>query len=74
MTYRDVEILKEIYEGNTNTQIAEELFISDSTVKAHIYNTFRKMNVKNRVEVVCIVRDEKEREQKQEIPIGQMLI
>lgn len=63
LTKREVEILKEIYEGKTNTQIAEELFISESTVKAHIYNTFRKMNVKNRLEAVCIVRDEKEREQ-----------
>lgn len=63
LTKREVEILKEIYEGKTNTQIAEELFISESTVKAHIYNTFRKMNVKNRVEAVCIVREEKEREQ-----------
>lgn len=63
LTKREIEILKEIYEGKTNTQIAEELFISESTVKAHIYNTFRKMNVKNRVEAVCIVREEKEREQ-----------
>ena len=63
LTKREVEILKEIYEGKTNTQIAEELFISESTVKAHIYNTFRKMNVKNRVEAVCIVREENDREQ-----------
>lgn len=61
LTKREVEILKEIYDGKTNTQIAEALFISESTVKAHIYNTFRKMNVKNRVEAVCIVREEKER-------------
>ena len=46
--------------GKTNTQIAEDLFISESTVKAHIYNIFRKMNVKSRVEAVCIIREEKE--------------
>ncbi len=61
LTKREVEILREIYSGKTNTQIAETLFISESTVKAHIYNIFRKMNVKSRVEAACVVRDEKEK-------------
>ncbi|WP_425756146.1 response regulator transcription factor [Ihubacter sp. rT4E-8] len=60
LTKREVEILEEIYSGKTNTQIAEALFISESTVKAHIYNIFRKLDVKSRVEAVCIVREEKE--------------
>jgi len=60
LTNREVEILTEVYNGKTNTQIAEDLFISESTVKAHIYNIFRKMNVKSRVEAVCIIREEKE--------------
>lgn len=60
LTKREVEILREICDGKTNTQIADELFISESTVKAHIYNLFRKMDVRSRVEAVCIVRDEKE--------------
>lgn len=61
LTKREVEILKEVYDGKTNTQIAEELFISESTVKAHIYNIFRKLDVKNRIEAVCIVREAKEK-------------
>lgn len=60
LTKREIEILREVYDGKTNTQIAEDLFISESTVKAHIYNIFRKMNVKSRVEAVCIIREEKE--------------
>lgn len=60
LTNREIEILEQIYNGKTNTQIAEELFISESTVKAHIYNLFRKLGVKSRVEAVCIVREEKE--------------
>lgn len=60
LTKREVEILEEIYSGKTNTQIAETLFISESTVKAHVYNLFRKLGVKSRVEAVCIVREEKE--------------
>lgn len=64
LTNRELEILTEVYNGKTNTQIAEDLFISESTVKAHIYNIFRKMNVKSRVEAVCIIREEKEQKQK----------
>lgn len=60
LTRRETEILGEIYKGKTNTQIAQELFISESTVKAHIYNLFRKLGVGSRVEAVCIVREEKE--------------
>lgn len=63
LTRREVEILSEIYAGKTNTQIAGDLFISESTVKAHVYNLFRKLDVKSRVEVVCIVREEKEGKQ-----------
>jgi DNA-binding NarL/FixJ family response regulator len=61
LTKREVEILKEVYDGKTNTQIAEHMYISESTVKAHIYNIFRKLDVKSRVEAVCIIRTEKER-------------
>ena len=64
LTKREVEILTEVYDGKTNTQIAEDLFISESTVKAHIYNIFRKMNVKSRVEAVCQIREEKENSSK----------
>lgn len=59
LTRRELEILQEIYSGRSNTQIAETLFISESTVKAHVYHLFRKMKVKSRVEAVCLVRDEK---------------
>lgn len=34
------------------------LFLSESTVKTHIYNIFRKMEVKNRVSVICIINEE----------------
>lgn len=60
LTKREVEILKEVYDGKSNQQIAEELFISESTVKAHVYNLFRKLGVKNRMEAVCMVREERE--------------
>jgi DNA-binding CsgD family transcriptional regulator len=48
---REKEIVGEICKGKTNQQIADDLFISLQTVKDHIYNIFRKVNVKNRVQL-----------------------
>ncbi|MDD4377037.1 MAG: helix-turn-helix transcriptional regulator [Eubacteriales bacterium] len=59
LTAREIELAREIYEGKSNIEIAKDLFISESTVKTHIYNIFRKIGVKNRVEVVCVIRGEK---------------
>ena len=58
LTKRERELVELIYQGKSNKDIAEELFLSESTVKTHIYNIFRKMNVKNRIEVICIINGE----------------
>jgi DNA-binding CsgD family transcriptional regulator len=56
---REREIVKLIYEGKTNRQIADELFISLQTVKDHVYRVYRKTNVKNRVQLVTLfMRDD----------------
>lgn len=56
LTKREMEVLKKVYEGETNTEIAMEFFISERTVKAHIHNIFKKMKVKNRMEAFCLIR------------------
>ena len=58
LTDREKELVELIYEGRSNAEIAEALFISESTVKTHIYNIFKKMKIKNRMSVMRIVRDE----------------
>ncbi len=58
LTRRERELLELIYQGKSNKEIADRLFLSESTVKTHIYNIFRKMDIKNRVEAVCIVNGE----------------
>lgn len=60
ITPREKEFIELIYKGKSNKEIAEELFLSESTVKTHIYNIFRKLDVKNRVGVICLVNGETE--------------
>lgn len=44
-----MEVLKLIATGLSNKQIATRLFISEETVKVHIRNLLRKLNVHSRV-------------------------
>ncbi|MCI9597124.1 MAG: helix-turn-helix transcriptional regulator [Firmicutes bacterium] len=55
LTSREKDLSKLIYEGKCNGEIAKLLFISESTVKTHFYNIFRKMDVKNRIGVTYII-------------------
>ncbi|MEA7595362.1 LuxR C-terminal-related transcriptional regulator, partial [Salmonella enterica subsp. enterica serovar Virginia] len=38
--------------GASNNEIARSLFISENTVKTHLYNLFKKIAVKNRTQAV----------------------
>lgn len=44
----ELNILKLLSEGKTNQEIADNLFISVNTVKKHITNIFKKLNIKSR--------------------------
>ncbi len=50
LTEREREILKCITDGKSNKEISDCLFVSVETVKSHIKNIYKKLNVKNRVE------------------------
>ena len=50
LTQREIEILTMMAVGAKNEQIADSLFISPNTVKTHIYNIFKKINVPNRLQ------------------------
>jgi len=52
LTKREIEIVQSIAKGNSNMQIAEDLFISCNTVKNHLKNIFVKVGVCNRVELL----------------------
>ena len=49
LTDREMDVLQLIAKGLSNKQIAAQLFISEETVKVHIRNLLRKLNVHSRV-------------------------
>lgn len=57
LTQREQEIVSLVYKGFSNGEIAAELYISENTVKHHMYNIFRKTGIKNRVELICLVQE-----------------
>ncbi|WCG84640.1 nitrate/nitrite response regulator protein NarP [Pectobacterium sp. A5351] len=49
LTERELDVLQEVASGLSNKQIAGVLYISEETVKVHIRNMLRKLNVRSRV-------------------------
>lgn len=52
LSKRELEILYLVTQGYKNDEIADKIFISLDTVKKHLYNTYQKLCVKNRVAAI----------------------
>jgi DNA-binding CsgD family transcriptional regulator len=50
LTRREVEILRLVAEGLSNAELARMLWVTEQTVKFHLSNIYRKLNVSNRTE------------------------
>jgi DNA-binding NarL/FixJ family response regulator len=57
LTPRELEVLELIAAGDKNSQIAEELVISDKTVRNHITNIFSKLQVADRAQAIIKARE-----------------
>jgi DNA-binding NarL/FixJ family response regulator len=52
LTSREQEVLRLLTKGYTNKEIAQALFVSEKTVKSHLNNIFRKLNVTRRLQAI----------------------
>jgi DNA-binding NarL/FixJ family response regulator len=54
LTSREVQVLKQIADGNRNRDIAAKLFISEETVKVHIKHIMDKLGANDRTQAIAI--------------------
>ncbi len=52
LSVREIEVLEQLSKGLKNATIADNLFISFSTVKKHIENIYKKLQAHNRIELI----------------------
>jgi DNA-binding NarL/FixJ family response regulator len=57
LTAREIDVLMKISLGLSNQEIAQQLFLSQSTIKSHITSIFRKLNVDNRISAINFARE-----------------
>ncbi len=56
LTARELEVVRLIARGHSNTEIAAELFVSDATIKTHINHIFSKLGARDRSQVIVKAR------------------
>jgi non-specific serine/threonine protein kinase len=54
LSKRELEVCELLGRGMTNREIAQALFISETTVKVHVRHIFKKLGVRSRTEVALI--------------------
>ncbi|XPV69507.1 MAG: response regulator transcription factor [Halarcobacter sp.] len=57
LTQRELGVVKELSKGLTNKQIADNLNISERTVKAHISSSYRKLELNDRVSLGILIKE-----------------
>lgn len=57
LSKREYEVLKEIALGLSNQEIAQKLFVSESTIKTHVSNLLMKLNAKRRTQAIQISKN-----------------
>lgn len=53
LTSREIDVLREVANGNTNAEIAKRLYVSEATVKTHLIHIYDKLAVSDRAAAVA---------------------
>ncbi len=56
LTQKEMQVLKLLAEGYSNSSMSEKLFVSDSTVRTHLRNINMKLGAQNRTQAVSLAR------------------
>lgn len=56
VSLRELDIVKLINDGLTNKEIAQQLYISERTVKVHVSNILKKLKLKNRMQIIILCK------------------
>ena len=54
LTQRELEVLKAVARGLSNSEMADELFISETTVKTHLAHILTKLDLRDRIQAVVL--------------------
>lgn len=72
LSSREAEVAELVTKGLSNKEVANQLFVTEKTVKFHLTNIYKKMNVKSRAQLIvwCLPHlgfvEKEERSQNQE--------
>ncbi|MGO1907180.1 MAG: response regulator, partial [Brevibacterium aurantiacum] len=58
LTRRERDVVKLLATGASNAQIAQELFVTEATVKSHLVNVFTKLGVESRSRAIRVAEDQ----------------
>lgn len=56
LTLKEREILQYLAKGVSNSEISDKLFVKEVTVKSHLNNIYKKLNVENRVQAILLAQ------------------
>ncbi|SNY71159.1 helix-turn-helix transcriptional regulator [Paractinoplanes atraurantiacus] len=57
LSARELEVLRHLAAGHSNSEIAKALFLAPGTVKAHLNHIFRKLGATSRLQAVAHARE-----------------